>query len=271
LAERAGDDDAEAALSSDAAHRGSRGGAIGAREKLVGSHRDRGHQMVLVRFLIASSALSVALVGGCATVRPTCKVPDNVQLELESSDRLNPDERGRSLPTIVRIYQLTDIGNMEQSAFDDIWERGKETLGDTIVKTDELTIYPGQLTQKRLKRDSKADFLVGVAVFRTPMGGSWRTIQEWPLNGDPCKEHNDKKAAPSLAELRVRMFLENYRIESVNNYVALPKRHCAAGKSSCSGDIAPDELPEARERRLRTFEEDSEESDPGLENEERER
>jgi type VI secretion system protein VasD len=220
------------------------------------------------RFVTVGFAVCAALAG-CASARPTCKIPDTVKLELESSDRLNPDERGRSLPTIVRVYQLTDLGKLERSAFDDIWEHDKETLGQTLVKGEELTIYPGQVTVKRLKRDAKADFLVGVAVFRTPIGGSWRTIQEWPLAGDPCHERNDKRAAPSLEQLGVRMFLENYRIESVNNYVALPKRHCAAGNTSCSGDIAPDELPEERrDRRLRTYEEDSDEPNPNLDDEE---
>jgi type VI secretion system protein VasD len=208
----------------------------------------------------------------CASVRPSCKVPDIVRLELESSDRLNPDERGRSLPTALRVYQLTELSQMEHSAFDDIWERAKETLGATLVKSDEFTIYPGQVAVKRFKRDSKADFLVGVAVFRTPIGGSWRTIQEWPLAGDPCQERDDARAAPSLDQLRVRMFLENYRIESVNDYVELPKRHCPGGERSCSGEIAPDELPEARQNRsLRTFEEDPEDANPSIRDEARER
>lgn len=202
---------------------------------------------------------------GCATTRPTCRIPDNVKLELESSDQVNPDERGRPLPTVVRVYQLADLSKLQGAAFDDIWERDKDVLGTTLIKADELTVYPGQVTVKRFKRDAKADFVVGVAVFRTPMGGAWRTIQEWPLEGDPCEEHHDDKAAPKLDELRVRMFLENYRIESVNNYVALPKRHCTAGKTSCSGGLAPDELPEARDDlRMRTFEEDPTEPEPSI-------
>lgn len=220
--------------------------------------------MLVVRFHLLSLLASAALATGCATVRPSCKVPEVVQLEFESSDQLNPDERGRSLPTVLRVYQVTEVGELEQAAFDDIWEHAKDTLGPTLVKTEQFTIFPGQLATKRLKRESAADYIVGVAVFRTPVGSSWRTIQEWPLAGDPCQERDDAKAAPALDRLRVRMFLENYRIESVNNYLDLPKRHCPAGDRSCSGAIAPDELPEARrDRRLRTFEEDP--ADPGSE------
>jgi hypothetical protein len=52
------------------------------------------------------------------------------------------------------------------------------------------------------------------------------------------------------------MFLDEYRIESVNNYTELPMRSCPKG-TVCKPGAAPDELPEElRHRRLRTFEED---------------
>lgn len=186
-----------------------------------------------------------------------------MQLEIETSDRVNRDERGRSLPTVLRLYQVTDLSKLEQATFEDIWERSEATLGDTLVGSEELTLYPGQVMVHRLQRDASADFLVGAAVFRSPVGSSWRTIQEWPLPGDPCAERDDEDAAPKFEKLRVRMFLEDYRIESVNNYAALPKRRCPAGQADCASAGAPDELPEARRnQRLKTFEEDAREPVP---------
>jgi type VI secretion system VasD/TssJ family lipoprotein len=197
---------------------------------------------------------------GCAGAKPTCKIPDTVELELESSDRVNRDEKGESLPTVIRLYQLIDLSAMQSASFDDIWEHDDDTLGETKAgKPISLTIYPGQIMVQRFKRNPNADFLVGAAVFRKPIGGAWRTIDEWPLTGDPCAEQDDDKAAPKLKQLRVRMFLKDYRIESTNNFAALPKRTCPPGAKNCKGQTgeAPDELPEAlRNRRLRTFEED---------------
>jgi type VI secretion system protein VasD len=216
-----------------------------------------------MRVLFASIALATVLSAGCAT-RPSCRIPDAVQLEIESSDRVNADERGRSLPTILRLYQLKDLSKIEQSAFEDIWQQDKATLADTLVGQEELTLYPGQIMVHRFQRNGAADFLVGVAVFREPVGGSWRTIQEWPLQGDPCAEQDDEDAAPKMKKLRLRMFLENYRIDSVNNYAALPKRRCPSG-GKCGGASAPDELPDARRnQRLKTFEEDPTEATPTM-------
>ncbi|MGD8860669.1 MAG: type VI secretion system lipoprotein TssJ [Myxococcales bacterium] len=201
-----------------------------------------------------------ALGVGCAGARPSCKVPTRVELELETSDRVNQDEKGRSLPTVVRLYQLEDLSRFQQSSFEDVWQQPEESLGPTLVGSDELTIFPGQIMVHRFERDESADFLVGVAVFRTPIGGSWRTIQEWPLPGDPCAEQDEEDLQPTLQQLRLRMFLERYRIVSVNNYGKLAKRRCPPDDKTCegAGGDAPDELPEAlRGRRLRTFEEDS--------------
>lgn len=200
-------------------------------------------------------ALSL-LTAGCAGTLPTCKVPTSLEVELETSDRVNMDAEGQALPTLVRIYQLTDLSRFESALFEDMLENAAEVLGPTLVAMDELTMYPGQVGVRHLERNPKADFVVSVAVFRKPVGASWRSVDELPLPGDPCQEKNDEHAAPALAELRLRVFLEDYRIESVDNYRALPKRSCL-GKADCKTGSASDELPDAlRHRRLRTFEED---------------
>lgn len=213
------------------------------------------------RILVCLGAALIALVAsGCGGAKPTCKVPDTVELEIESSDRVNRDEKGQSLPTIIRLYQLSDLSRLQSAEFDDIWLKPDETLGDTkTAGPTELTVYPGQIMVERFKRNPAADFLVGVGVFRQPVGGSWRTIEEWPLAGDPCAEQDDEDAAPKMSQLRVRMFLVDHRIESTNNYLELAKRSCPPGTPKCrgAGGVAPDELPEElRNRRLRTFEED---------------
>jgi type VI secretion system protein VasD len=210
--------------------------------------------------LLLGAASCASLGSGCAGSQPTCKVPDLVELEIETSDRVNRDEKGESLPTVIRLYQLSDLSALQQAAFEDVWERGDEVLGATKVGAPiEYTLFPGQIMVQRFKRSPEADFLIAVGVFRRPVGGSWRTINEWPLAGDPCAEKDDEDAAPKLDQLRVRMFLRDYRIESTNNYLKLAKRSCPPGAKDCKGTTgeAPDELPDAlQNRHLRTFDED---------------
>ena len=98
--------------------------------------------------------------------------------------------------------------------------------------------------------------MVGVAIFRSPVGTAWRTIEEWPMPGDPCKDQDDEKAGPKVADLRIRMFMEDYRVESVDNFRGMRRRSCAARRHALRRRRrnAPDELPEElRHRRLRTL------------------
>ena len=187
------------------------------------------------------------------TPRPSCPVPDAVQLELEASDRVNLDESGRALPTRVRLYQLTDLDRLQGASFEDLWSRPQAALADTSVTSTELVLYPGQVAAQRFKRDPRADYVVGVAIFREPQAEAWRTIQEWPAPGDPCAK--TKAQTEVLPKLRVRMFLEDSRIESVTNFADLPKRRCPAGANGCAENAT--QAPELRRNHhLRTFEED---------------
>jgi type VI secretion system protein VasD len=201
------------------------------------------------------AAIAIAL-SACAGSNPTCKVPTATELEIETSDRVNLDTEGQALPTILRLYQLKNLSALQSASFDDLLERPAEILGEAVLQTDELTIYPGQIIVRRFEREEKADFMVGIAIVRNPVGTAWRTIQEFPIPGDPCAEHEDQEWQPTVADLRIRMFMDEYRLESVNNYGDLALRSCPRG-TVCTPGAAPDELPEElRHRRLRTFDED---------------
>jgi type VI secretion system VasD/TssJ family lipoprotein len=202
-------------------------------------------------------------MAACAHAKPTiarssCVVPDDAQLEIEASDRVNQDEDGRSLPTRLRLYQVTDLSRLQRASFDDMWSHPKDTLAETALSAEEIVIYPGQVMVRRFKRDPKAEYMVGVAIFREPEGEGWRTAEEWPLRGDPCKVSGKKLNEP-IDKLRLRLFLEGDRLESVNNYAELPKRSCRGANGECGAAVAPDTTELRRNKRLRTFEEDSRE------------
>lgn len=201
--------------------------------------------------LICAACGATAPTRAPGAARPSCRVPSDVQLEIEAADRVNPDETGRSLPTRLRLYQLTNLSRLQRASFEEIWARPKDVLGETALSSEELVVYPGQVLVHRFKRDANADYVVGVAIFREPEGDAWRTAQEWPLRGDPCL---GRKRGAQLDKLRLRMFLEGSRLDSVNNYAGLPRRRCRSGSESCGDDVSDAEL--RRNRRLRSFEED---------------
>lgn len=152
--------------------------------------------------------LSVLLVGGCGGGQKdvkSCEPAKTTKVTIVASDRVNADDEGRSLPIVVRLYQLKDLGRLETAEFEDIWLRAEETLEADLVKFDELTLYPSQRSVKSIELGDGVGYLVAVALFRKPAGLSWRAIYEVPAS--PCTADGRSVA------LAPRFFLEDYRID----------------------------------------------------------
>lgn len=180
-------------------------------------------------------------------------------MELEASDRVNIDEHGRALPTRVALYQLTDVSRMTAASFAELGAHAQATLGETRVSDEELILYPGQVSVHRFKRAPRADYVVAVAHFREPEGAGWQTVQAWPAASDPCRISGVQHVMPN--KLRVRIFLEDNRIESLTNFADFPRPPCSAGTRAPCVEIGEPAHELRRNRHLRTFEEDPREPD----------
>ncbi len=170
--------------------------------------------------LIAGLAAAPLLWGSCGPLRMPCDPGQNASLVVQTSSRVNLAEDGRSLPTIVRIYQLKSIAKFENAEFEQLWKKDKETLGEDMLQVDDLTIYPVQTIRRLFKRDPKATHIVAMAIFRQPAGISWRVVYE--LGPSEAEKrcallHVDPKIKlkPPL-EPRFYLFLEDYRIEPLD-------------------------------------------------------
>jgi type VI secretion system protein VasD len=128
-----------------------------------------------------------------------------MEYALTVSNRVNADDQGRSLATVVRIYQLRGVQRLENSEFEDVWQRDQESLGDDLVKVEELTVFPSERVAKPVEVAEGVSFIVVVALVRKPAGTSWRAVYELPL--EPCPEGR----APH--RLVARFALEGYRVE----------------------------------------------------------
>jgi len=125
-------------------------------------------------------ALGVVLgCGGSKAVAPE-PPPLPVDVQLIASGRLNPDEQGESLPTVVRLYVLKSATRLERAEYEPVYRDPKEVLGDDLLQADELVLSPGQSVRRSLDRDRSAHALAVVAVVRRPAGLSWRAIAELP-------------------------------------------------------------------------------------------
>lgn len=174
-----------------------------------------------------------ALLGACSkpkvVVPPACDLPQVVNTIVQASDRVNLDENGHSLPTIVRVYQLKGPIGFENAEFDDIWRDAEKALGKDLLEADEFTIYPNQRLQKNLKRNPKACCVAAVAIVRRPAGVSWRTLYELPPPPEETrcaaqKKDPEGKEEPT-PEPAFNLYLEDYRIEAMEEKPPEPKKN----------------------------------------------
>ena len=150
------------------------------------------------RLLLAiTSAVSVAGCGLTTRSSPPAE-PAPLELEIVAADRLNPDENGQSLPTVIHIYQLKSAVKLERAEFERIYRAPGETLGADLLQTEEITLSPGEKLRRRLEREHSARVLAVVALFRRPTGSSWRALVELP---------------PPAARAKLKFLVEGYRID----------------------------------------------------------
>jgi type VI secretion system protein VasD len=152
--------------------------------------------MVVPRLVAAALVMLIPLAGGCGLFGSKEPVP--IEVTVTASDRLNPDEQGQSLPTVVRILQLKGSARLEGADFDPVYRRLKEALGEDLLAMEELTLSPGQSVRRQLDRDPAARAIAVVGLFRRPSALSWRALADLPPPG--------KRAAMAFA-------VEGYRIE----------------------------------------------------------
>lgn len=186
-------------------------------------------------FDIIITPLVLALLVGCSgTQRPPCNIPEEGNLIVEATERLNPDEKGRSLPTIIRIYQLKNLGDIELASFQKMWREAEDTLGESLIAADEFTVYPGQTIKRTFERDPAASYLVGVAIVRRPAGVSWRTILDLPAPAaaQRCAAlQDDPEEEPPLPEVSViQMRVDMYTIEGA---IGTQPAGCEASDLEC--------------------------------------
>jgi type VI secretion system protein VasD len=131
---------------------------------------------------------------------------------LTASDRLNPGERGEPLATVVRIYQLKSSSKISGAAFEEMLDRDKDTLGDELVSTRELTVNPADRVDPALTRGDGVNYVAVVALFRQPGGTFWRAVYRLPpVDPNHCRQSRTRR--PRRPPRVFEAFLDENRVE----------------------------------------------------------
>lgn len=132
---------------------------------------------------------AIAALGACAsTPEPQVTKPKDCELKslkasVITSRRVNLSEEREPRPVQLRLYQLKNDTRFLNSRFDAVWRSDVDTLGDDLLKVDEIPVYPNSRVEMRVEKIEGARFLVAAGLFRNPKGRSWFTSFEFPEPG----------------------------------------------------------------------------------------
>lgn len=148
-------------------------------------------------------------------VRPPCENAPPFYVTLRASDRLNPDGQGHSLTTMIRVLQLKGTTRLEGLDFADVWQRGKETLGEDLLQSNDTSIDPGNTMTFGFPRDPKAAYAVVMGIFRLPSSRSWRSVVRLPdVPADQCTaQPAEVKSKPSKEDTQFGFVVQDFRVE----------------------------------------------------------
>jgi type VI secretion system protein VasD len=99
-------------------------------------------------------------------------------MEFDAAQDVNPDSRGRASPVVVRVYELTGLGNFNSADFLGLFEREQVTLGASLLSRDEVQLRPGQTNQIKLVPKSGTRYIAVAAAFRDLERSVWRSALE---------------------------------------------------------------------------------------------
>jgi len=144
---------------------------------------------------------SLLLLGGCASaarlvglapvpapaaapapVAPPPREPRPVvlRLTLAAATHVNPDAMGRSLPVVLRMYQLASPTRFERVDFYVLQQDAAVALGEDLVEHRQFQLRPGQRLRIAQPLGERVRFLGWAAAFHQLDRSNWRALSELP-------------------------------------------------------------------------------------------
>lgn len=150
--------------------------------------------------------LSLALAG-CSSAPAQ---PEQLKLDLaiQASDSLNPDDKGRASPVLVRLYELKTPNTFEQADYYTLESTDRTVLMQDLLARDEFILRPGEFRdiERKLNPDAQAlGFLVG---YRDLGKATWRTVYKLP----PAPEAAWYRAAIPARKVKLHILLDQQAI-----------------------------------------------------------
>lgn len=119
-------------------------------------------------------------LAACASsTEPKPKEPTRLELSIAAENDVNPDDKRRPAPIVVRIYKLKNDVAFNRADFFSLQTQDKASLANDLVKRDQLEMRPGN--RKIMRRSDPETTEIGViAAYRDLPNAVWRETYALP-------------------------------------------------------------------------------------------
>ena len=102
--------------------------------------------------------------------------PSETTIEISSHSQLNPNNKQKPSPVILRIFELKDIEFFQNSSFIDLYDGQNPTLKKALTAQHEKEIWPKSKMSFTFSLKSETKYIGMVAAYRRHSEQSWKTL-----------------------------------------------------------------------------------------------
>jgi type VI secretion system protein VasD len=131
-----------------------------------------------------------------------------LELTVAAKATVNPDDKGRPSPVLVRVYELKTDGPFESADYFSLEKTDKALLSQDLVARDEFVLRPGESRdiERKLGPETRViGFLVG---YRELGKATWRSVYKLP----PAPEAAWYRAAIPARKVKLQVSLDQQAI-----------------------------------------------------------
>lgn len=112
--------------------------------------------------------LCSGMLQGCGTK------PTRLDAKVVAAEDVNKDAEGRSLPIVVRVYELKTTGTFQGADFYSLYDKESETLGADLLAREELNLRPGETHRIERVTAPDAQYLGVLGAYRDIDKARWK-------------------------------------------------------------------------------------------------
>jgi type VI secretion system protein VasD len=126
------------------------------------------------RALMMFLSIILLLSNACVGTRKSIKI------RISSHECLNLTDDAKSLPVLLKVYELSNEAEFMQASFENLWKRDEKTLGNSFQSRHEYTIYPDKVERFSFNKKEETQYIGFFATFRKPSREVWKKIVKVP-------------------------------------------------------------------------------------------